>query len=182
MYNECCKIVGVQPGADQDTIKAAFRKAAKELHPDLNASDKAHQYFIILQKAYTYLLNHPYQPSYNENSNSEKFTGSYQSRNSQSTSNQSRVQYGRKIYIRKSLNEILAQSIQARILFFLFHFLFLLIAAYLMYISIYDAFLVPLNREVQNNTSYVVILIGFLFGMALFLVFLLSGIRYLKRR
>ena len=62
MYLFCCKILGVKPGADIETIKAAYRKSAKELHPDVSTSEKAHEYFTILQNAYEYLLNHPYIP------------------------------------------------------------------------------------------------------------------------
>ncbi len=60
MYFVCCKILGVDPGSDLEEIKSAFRKSAKELHPDINDSEKAHQYFIVLQNAYQYLLDHPY--------------------------------------------------------------------------------------------------------------------------
>ena len=60
MYFVCCKILGVKPGANLDTIKAAYRKSAKELHPDVNPSEKAQEYFIILKNAYQYLLTHQF--------------------------------------------------------------------------------------------------------------------------
>lgn len=38
-------------------LKAAYRKKAKELHPDLNKMQDAHEKFILLNEAYEYLYN-----------------------------------------------------------------------------------------------------------------------------
>lgn len=38
-------------------LKAAYRKRAKELHPDLNKEEDAHEKFILLNEAYEYLYN-----------------------------------------------------------------------------------------------------------------------------
>lgn len=47
------KILGVSRGADTYTIKRAYRKLAKELHPDKHPDDKeAHELFQNLGNAY----------------------------------------------------------------------------------------------------------------------------------
>ncbi|MEM9560637.1 MAG: DnaJ domain-containing protein [Planctomycetota bacterium] len=48
-------IVGVARSADEDAIKSAYRKRARELHPDLNPDPEASERFDELTKAYTVL-------------------------------------------------------------------------------------------------------------------------------
>ena len=38
-YRDYFKVLGVDRGADADTIKRAFRKLAREYHPDVNPGD-----------------------------------------------------------------------------------------------------------------------------------------------
>ncbi|HLP51003.1 MAG TPA: J domain-containing protein [Chitinophagales bacterium] len=52
-------ILQIKPGASIAEIKAAYRKRAKELHPDRNTSPTAHQDFILLTEAYEYLSANP---------------------------------------------------------------------------------------------------------------------------
>jgi hypothetical protein len=49
------EILGVEPGADQTSIKRAYRKKALQLHPDHNTSPKAEEEFIELTVAYEFL-------------------------------------------------------------------------------------------------------------------------------
>ncbi len=50
------EVLGVQKGASQGTIKSAFRKLAKKLHPDANKNDpKAASLFAELNQAYEIL-------------------------------------------------------------------------------------------------------------------------------
>lgn len=44
------KILGVQPSASQEEIKAAFRAIARKLHPDTSDADA--EFFILAKKAY----------------------------------------------------------------------------------------------------------------------------------
>jgi len=44
-------VLGVHPGATEDEIRSAFRSKAKELHPDVNPSPKAHEEFLECQQA-----------------------------------------------------------------------------------------------------------------------------------
>lgn len=57
------KILELPKNADQSQIKKAFRKKAKQYHPDLNQSKDAHQKFMNIQKAYDVLLNNSWQPT-----------------------------------------------------------------------------------------------------------------------
>ena len=53
---ECYAMLGVEPGADLDAVKHAYRKRAFELHPDLNPGDGASRDFQKLNEAYVTLL------------------------------------------------------------------------------------------------------------------------------
>jgi len=46
------EIIGVASGAEAGEIKTAFRRLAKELHPDVNPSPEALQKFIEVTTAY----------------------------------------------------------------------------------------------------------------------------------
>lgn len=54
---DCQRILNVPPTASLDEVKAAFRKLAFKLHPDLNPSPKAAEQFRELNEAYV-LLSH----------------------------------------------------------------------------------------------------------------------------
>lgn len=51
------KVLGLSSKATVDEIKHAYRKKAKELHPDKNKSPDAHEQFILLTEAYECLIN-----------------------------------------------------------------------------------------------------------------------------
>ncbi|KAG1671962.1 hypothetical protein FOA52_013334 [Chlamydomonas sp. UWO 241] len=46
------ELLGIEPDADEGEIKAAFRRMALDLHPDVNDEPDAHQAFIDLKEAY----------------------------------------------------------------------------------------------------------------------------------
>lgn len=48
-------ILGVGTAAKLAEIKKAYRKRAKELHPDINTAPDAHEQFVLLNEAYEYL-------------------------------------------------------------------------------------------------------------------------------
>ncbi len=55
-YRDYFKVLGVERGADADTIKSAFRKLARQYHPDVNPGDKsAEARFKEISEAYEVL-------------------------------------------------------------------------------------------------------------------------------
>jgi hypothetical protein len=51
------KILGIEAGADTETIRKAYRSLAKMYHPDLNGSAQANEFFILLNEAHTVLTD-----------------------------------------------------------------------------------------------------------------------------
>ena len=52
------EILGISSRASSAEVKTAFRRLAKELHPDCNSANKAaHRHFLAVQRAYTVLRN-----------------------------------------------------------------------------------------------------------------------------
>lgn len=64
---EACYFLGIREDASEEQIKKAYRYKAKLYHPDANLSRDTKEYYIKLQGAYEYLLNHPYVPNNGEN-------------------------------------------------------------------------------------------------------------------
>lgn len=81
------EVLGIQRGASKDEIKAAYRKLAKQYHPDMHVDnplkDLAQEKFIEVQEAYDQLTNAS-SSSYNSSSYS---SGSNTYSNSSSGSN-----------------------------------------------------------------------------------------------
>lgn len=55
MARDYYEILGVQRSASKDNIKQAFRKLAREWHPDVNKTEEAHQKFQEINEAYQVL-------------------------------------------------------------------------------------------------------------------------------
>ncbi|NTW70973.1 MAG: DnaJ domain-containing protein [Eubacteriaceae bacterium] len=54
-YRESCDLLGVDYSSDSSQIKAAYRKKAKEYHPDINSSSGATKMFQKINDAYEFL-------------------------------------------------------------------------------------------------------------------------------
>mgnify|MGYP001002061617 CR=1 FL=1 len=54
-YEDSCNLLGVPYNADKYQIKLAFRKKAKEYHPDLNKAANATEMFQKINEAYDFL-------------------------------------------------------------------------------------------------------------------------------
>jgi hypothetical protein len=57
--SECYGILRLRPGASAEEVRQAFRRLAKELHPDQNPAADAHDRFILLHEAYERLRKRP---------------------------------------------------------------------------------------------------------------------------
>ena len=57
MARDYYEVLGVPRGADKDQIKSAFRRLARELHPDVSTLPKteAETRFKTLNEAYAYI-------------------------------------------------------------------------------------------------------------------------------
>jgi curved DNA-binding protein CbpA len=180
MYFVCCQILGVNPGADEVTIKTAYRKAAKELHPDHNASVKAQEYFVILTNAYDYLLKHPYSEAEIKVLWQEE---QIRKRRSEAGSPQFRRQKIKKNRVENlSLREVLRESRTARTVYIAFHILFVLVGFLLIFHSIYDLFFHPRMVGTSFFSAYFTIIFGFFFGIVLTTTFMFNGISYIRNR
>ncbi len=179
MYLTCCKILGIQPGADFETIKAAYRKSAKELHPDVNPSEKAHFYFTVLQNAYEYLLDHPEIPEKLRTISSSATGVRYTSGKTHIPSGNLKQMYHIRRY---TLHEVLKNSLTARILYIFFHILFLAIGFYMIYRSVYDIIFMPVDARTNVISAYATIFFAFFFGLLITMIFLLTGYLYIKER
>lgn len=171
MYITCCKIVGVEPGADEEAIKMAYRKAAKELHPDVNDSEKAHYYFTLLQNAYEYLLDNPYsRQEYDFKVSEQEYRARARARRYYRPAN------------RTTLQETLKNSFTARLMYIFFHFFFIFVGLYLLLSSLLDIFFQPVHERSSGFSAYSTLIIGLVFGMLFTGIFSISAISYFRRR
>ena len=61
------EVLGISKGASQDEIKSAYRKKAKQLHPDLNKDDPhAEEKFKEVQEAYSVLSDESKRKMYDQ--------------------------------------------------------------------------------------------------------------------
>ncbi len=178
MYFTCCKILGVEPGADPETIKTAFRKSAKELHPDHNPSEKAHTYFIMVKNAYHYLIDHPY--SKEEVEYMEKLARAEEEETKQYTGTYRSPRYPKERTY--TLREVLKYSLTARVLFIFFHIIFLIIGVFLIVRPIADAIHFPVDEDTNILAAYVTLIIALFFGILITAIFSLSGYNFLRNR
>lgn len=54
-YEEACQLLGISPDTDEYQVKLAYRKKAKEYHPDLNREQGAEDMFKKINNAYQLL-------------------------------------------------------------------------------------------------------------------------------
>ncbi|MGV0026813.1 DnaJ domain-containing protein [Phormidesmis priestleyi] len=54
---DCYRLLGLRTGASYEDIKAAYRRLARQLHPDINPGDqRSQEKFIQVNEAYRFLL------------------------------------------------------------------------------------------------------------------------------
>jgi hypothetical protein len=170
--------LNVQPGADFADIKAAYRKLAKELHPDLNPSEKAQEFFIVMQNAYNYLIEHPYTKE-----EVDILLRARQKREQITKINfEKAIRFRPNAYSSKTLREILISSAMARGIYFLFHFLFIILGIYLIFKPIYNVIYYNVDPRTNTFSGYLTICFAFFFGIILTVSFLYTGIKFIRRR
>eukprot|EP00921_Rhytidocystis_pertsovi_P002708 GHVQ01004624.1.p2 GENE.GHVQ01004624.1~~GHVQ01004624.1.p2 ORF type:complete len:135 (+),score=19.80 GHVQ01004624.1:173-577(+) len=81
-FTKLYDILGITPDASQKDITRAYRVRARQLHPDKNKEDTAHEHFTQLQKAYDILKDDTKRKLYDatggEEEESEDFNKSYE--------------------------------------------------------------------------------------------------------
>lgn len=182
MYFVCCQILGVKPGADLETIKNAYRKSAKELHPDINDSEKAHEYFLILKNAYEYLLSHQYSEAELRILWQREQLKKIRQKTGHGKHEAEHFYHPPPKSAAFTLREVLKESRTARVLYLLFHVLFLFVGGWLIYHSVYDMLFHRLEDHSNLFSAYFTIIFGFFFGLILTSTFLVTGITYLRNR
>ena len=66
-YRDYFKVLGVERGADADTIKRAFRRLARQYHPDMNKNNaSATEKFKEVQEAYDVLSDETKRANYDQ--------------------------------------------------------------------------------------------------------------------
>jgi hypothetical protein len=68
VLSENYELLGLKQGASADEIKKAYRKKAREFHPDINHSPDAKDMFIKITEAYEFLLSYSVNISLDEES------------------------------------------------------------------------------------------------------------------
>ncbi len=53
---DCYRLLGLRTGASYEDVKAAYRRLARQLHPDVNPDQQASEKFIQVTEAYRFLL------------------------------------------------------------------------------------------------------------------------------
>jgi len=161
-----------------EEIKNAYRKLAKELHPDLNPSDKAQECFIIMQNAYHYLLDHPYT----------KEEVGILLKAQQKKEHLTKINFEQAIRFHpnpnssKTLREILAYSATARRMYFLFHCLFLSAGIYLIFRPLYNIIYYNVDPRINAFSAYLSVGFAIFFGIIITASFLYTGIQFIRRR
>ncbi len=61
MKEQYLKILGLNPNSSEELIKKAYRKLAKQYHPDVNDDPNSHNLFIKINEAYAALMNEEHE-------------------------------------------------------------------------------------------------------------------------
>jgi len=105
-------ILGVQPSADKETIKEAFRTLAKKYHPDTNKGNKASEKrFKEVAEAYEVLADDKKRKEYDKINN---FNQPEPQKNNYTQSNQAKQAYSKQSYTNQKSKEKPQNTTQAQ--------------------------------------------------------------------
>lgn len=104
------QILKVSPKASKAEIKSAYRRLAREMHPDINSeNENAHEEFAILAKAYEVLSNPKERALYDRRLNGT--TGSIHTTDSVLASENAHAKRWRRMALDRKYNQIIDQII-----------------------------------------------------------------------
>jgi curved DNA-binding protein CbpA len=87
VINKYFDILGIPPTKDETVIKKAYRKKAKQYHPDRNPDNpKAHDYFLVINKAYEIILEYNERKGLAQQEHHNTKKGTHRKRSSESIS------------------------------------------------------------------------------------------------
>ena len=180
MYTTCCKILDLNPGANQLEIKQAYRKKAKLYHPDHNSSPFANQEFIRIKQAFDYLVDYnPLKSSYISNS-SRYYSGrrSYRTRarSYDRESYQKWQDYMRHFKHHQRKDFDFKTTVFGKIVFYFFHALFLFTGIFILISPTLSV--VSNGIDVDQNTSATIFAVigSSVFGLIMVVMITLSGL------
>ncbi len=170
----CCQILGVEPGANLGVIKQAYRKKAKLMHPDMSDSPEAHQNFLMLNKAYEYLVQ------YHELIRDIKISTYTIVKKTAPIKKKKYYGYQKQVIHKNKVSYRhinILESLPGRIIFIFFHIVFLLIGIHM---TIYP-FIGLQQLHIQNKFALVsplfTAVFSVIFGCIIITIFIFSGVR-----
>lgn len=180
MYTACCKILDLNPGANQSEIKQAFRKKAKIFHPDHNPSPSANQEFIRIKQAFDYLVDYDPQKQY-------YYSYAFRYRSERRTYRSRAGSYDRERYMK--WQEYMRQfkhkrkqdfdfktTVFGKIVFYFFHVLFLFTGIYILICPTISIISNGIDPH-QNTVATISAVIGAsIFGLIMVVMITLSGL------
>lgn len=155
MLNEdCYRLLGIPPDADDKTIRKAYRDRSKELHPDVNTSPDAAQQFAKLAAAFA-VLSDPIQrlkhddhfghnkQSRNQDANAKQRFSDFQKNKAAGLVNEWSTDYEKAMYMREQQRNAVIRKHKGRMKRLL-AFALLLVAISIALLFIFATDLIPL--------------------------------------
>ncbi|NJK85282.1 MAG: DnaJ domain-containing protein [Bacteroidales bacterium] len=173
MYLTSCKILGIKPGADLNTIKQAYRRQAKLYHPDINPDPKAAVEFVKVKAAFDYLVkNSDFNTGFSSADSQTEKSYRYYSPADEEYFRKWQEEYSRKRTAVKDLD--FKTTLFGKSVFYFFHIVFLFTAVSITLSPI----LTVAKRGFLPDENVVVTLItvsfSSLFGLAMLIMILFS--------
>ena len=178
MYDNYCEILGVKPGASRDEIKHAFRKKAKQSHPDLNPS-VADQEFIRVKKAFDYLIENVDRQDFGENGHyvySFVRKKKYEKPETFDWESYRKWQNDTRKFYHPHQDIDFKKTVFGRLVFYSFHLVFLLVGIYILIAPTYSIIVDGIDPERNIPVTIFSVICASFFGLIMIVMMLLSGL------